>query len=107
MTRRMSPEFLKARKEVLEAFPVCYWCKRAPSTEVDHLLEADAGGTDELENLVGACKPCNSRRGAEYVNRKRSLQQQRRNEHVNGKTVNETQNFFVKTHATTDRKSVV
>jgi hypothetical protein len=83
MTRRPTPEFLKARKEVLEAFPTCHWCKRAPSTEVDHLIEFDAGGTDELSNLVGACKPCNSRRGALYVNNKRTTQMHARNAFVN------------------------
>ena len=78
MTRKMSAEFKRNRADVLANYPTCYWCRRAPSTEVDHLIEADAGGTDDPDNLVGACKPCNSRRGAEYLNRKRTLQQQRR-----------------------------
>ena len=84
MTRRTTAEFQRNRKIVLADNPVCVWCRRAPATEVDHVTPWDAGGTDDLENLVPACKPCNSRRGAEHVNKKRALQQQRRHEAMTG-----------------------
>ena len=78
--RTSTAEWKATRKRVLEAYPTCYWCGQAPSTEADHLHEHAAGGDDTEANLVGACKPCNSKRGAMYVNHKRTLQQQRRNE---------------------------
>lgn len=95
MTRRPTKEFTAIRKQILENYPTCYWCKKAPSTEVDHLIEFDAGGSDEETNLVGACKPCNSRRGATYVNRKRAIQQQIRNNGTNNPMhIKSTESFF-------------
>ena len=91
MTRRATPEFLRARQQLLQEQPLCHWCRKAPATEADHLIEHDAGGTDELDNLVPSCKPCNSRRGANYVNTKRTIQEQRRNQFVN----QNGGNFFV------------
>lgn len=42
------------------------------ATTVDHVLERDAGGTHDPSNLRAACGPCNSHRGARYVNAKRA-----------------------------------
>ena len=80
MSRRPTPEFSRNRKHILEGNPTCHWCKRAPATDADHLIPYDAGGSDNLDNLVPACKPCNSRRGASYVNNKRAIATQKRNE---------------------------
>jgi len=80
MTRRATPEFNRNRKIVLEGNPMCHWCKRKPATDADHLTPYDAGGSDDTSNLVPACKSCNSRRGAQYINNKRAYQQQRRAE---------------------------
>ena len=45
----------------------CHYC-RIPLTvmsfTVDHVLARVNGGTDDLENLVVACRPCNSSKGA-------------------------------------------
>ena len=101
MSRRPTPEFTRNRKQVLQDQPLCHWCKRVAATDADHLIPYDAGGSDELDNLVPSCKPCNSKRGAMYVNQKRAIQQQRRNEalglvaaqqRVNNRKPN---NFFV------------
>ena len=48
----------------------CHWCGATgvPLT-IDHLVERDAGGTLD-DGWVAACKPCNSKRGAAYVNKK-------------------------------------
>ena len=80
---------------------MCHWCKRVAATDADHLVPYDAGGSDDLDNLVPACKSCNSKRGASYVNQKRAIQQQRRNEALGlvaasnvNKNVN-TETFFV------------
>ena len=83
MSRRPTPEFTRNRKQVLADNPMCHWCKRVAATDADHLVPYDAGGSDELDNLVPACKSCNSKRGASYVNQKRAIQQQRRNEELN------------------------
>lgn len=40
--------------------PVCMWCRKQPSTTVDHVRPVNRGGTNSLLNLVGACVPCNS-----------------------------------------------
>lgn len=34
--------------------------RRAPSTDVDHIVPKEAGGTDEDTNLQGACHACHS-----------------------------------------------
>jgi hypothetical protein len=96
MSRRPTPEFTRNRKIVLEGNPMCYWCKRVPASDADHLTPYDAGGSDDISNLVPACKSCNSKRGAAYVNNKRAIQQQRRNEALGLTNVNtNAKTFFV------------
>jgi 5-methylcytosine-specific restriction endonuclease McrA len=34
--------------------------RRAPSTDVDHIVPKEQGGTDDEENLQGACHACHS-----------------------------------------------
>jgi hypothetical protein len=63
--RQRTPQYLEARKQLLAGNPACHWCGQ-PATEADHIIEHDRGGTDTLDNLVPACKPCNSRRGQLY-----------------------------------------
>jgi len=97
MSRRPTPEFTRNRKIILEGNPMCYWCKRVPASDADHLTPYDAGGSDDVSNLVPACKSCNSKRGAAYVNNKRALQQLRRNEALGLSDVNKRkpESFFV------------
>lgn len=55
----------------------CYYCglKKWPSRKpgprveitIDHLVSAARGGTDEIDNLVPACRPCNSAKCAGTV----------------------------------------
>jgi 5-methylcytosine-specific restriction endonuclease McrA len=45
----------------------CHWCGR-PAGTVDHVIARALGGTDALTNLVAACSPCNSARGAALTN---------------------------------------
>ena len=63
---RSTQAYLKARGELLKDNPPCHWCKKRKATEADHLIEVDRGGSNETDNLVPSCKPCNSRRGANY-----------------------------------------
>ena len=65
-----STEFKRNRAILLADEPVCHWCGIARASEADHLLEHDAGGSNSLDNLVPACKPCNARRGQAYRVRK-------------------------------------
>lgn len=52
-------------------FTPCRWCG-APADTADHYpIGRDEGGPDTLDNLVSACRPCNSSRGAAYTNAKR------------------------------------
>jgi len=65
--KRARARLIKTREHI------CHWCDKplrvdaAPRTsqaiEIDHLLPVFAGGTDEDDNLVLACHPCNSSKG--------------------------------------------
>ena len=92
-----TPEYRKARRQLLEGNPVCHWCKKAPATTADHLYEVDNGGS-WADGMVPACKPCNSRRGAQHVNRKRANQIQRRNAALNQTRVNKNESEFFLQH---------
>ena len=72
-----TPQWRAMRREMLQD-AVCYWCRRAKATELDHLIEVDRGGTNDPDNVVPACKKCNSRRGAEYLAKKRAASVQAR-----------------------------
>ena len=67
-----SKEYRDNRAELLRDNPQCYLCG-APATEADHILEYDRGGTHEMHNLAPICKPCNSRRGQAYGERKKRI----------------------------------
>jgi len=68
------------RKQLLHSDTTCHWCGQT-ATELDHLHELDAGGDPYDETtLVPSCKPCNSRRGAIYVNNKTRQRQTARAE---------------------------
>ena len=56
----------------------CHWCGRY-ATSVDHYpVPAALGGQAVLANLVPACQPCNSSRGASFGNRRRPRKPRRR-----------------------------
>lgn len=39
----------------------CHWCGRTADT-ADHLIPLSRGGTNDPENVVPACRSCNSRK---------------------------------------------
>jgi 5-methylcytosine-specific restriction endonuclease McrA len=41
---------------------ICAYCGE-PANEVDHIQPRVIGGTDDLDNLVAACRRCNSSKG--------------------------------------------
>ena len=51
---------VKIRRQILRRDPLCYLCQNAASVEVDHKIPRSRGGTDDPENLGGACQPCHS-----------------------------------------------
>jgi 5-methylcytosine-specific restriction endonuclease McrA len=79
MSGYSDPTYQSNRRLILEGEPHCHWCKRAKATEADHLVEVDRGGSNDIDNLVPACHKCNSRRGAEYLARKRNQTLSNRN----------------------------
>ena len=81
-------KYKTARAELLADNPLCHWCKRAPATELDHLIETDKGGSID-DGYVAACKPCNSRRGAQHLNNRRANQVQARNQAMTGQRQNQ------------------
>tara|TARA_Y100001934_G_scaffold135181_1_gene163343 strand:- start:322 stop:540 length:219 start_codon:yes stop_codon:yes gene_type:complete len=62
-SNKRKPLSKKIRFEVLKKFRFkCAYCgASAPDVllEVDHILPVAEGGTNELTNLIAACKPCN------------------------------------------------
>ena len=98
---RNTAVFKKNRRRILEGAPPCHWCNTRTATTADHLIEEDrwpeqTPGLNELDNLVAACKPCNSSRGARYRNIKHSKQNTApdKNEKINTNTHNYTNSFF-------------
>jgi 5-methylcytosine-specific restriction endonuclease McrA len=102
--RTSDPQYRKNRAELLQNNPECALCGKPGADTADHIIPYDAGGSDDLSNLRPAHRACNSRAGAAYVNRKRAIQQQQRNQAVNKKP---PENVFLKTEFMPDRKSVV
>jgi 5-methylcytosine-specific restriction endonuclease McrA len=92
--RKTTPTYRAARAQLLTGNPPCHWCGGI-ATEADHLIEHDMNGADTIDNLVPACKPCNSRRGQAYKAKRDALVKQ-----------NREKSFFGATPLT-DRKSVV
>ncbi len=52
-------------REILIVFGhACAYCLRTVKLTRDHVLPLSRGGLDEPDNVVPACQPCNSRKGA-------------------------------------------
>jgi hypothetical protein len=65
------PEYQRNRRRLLsERGITCHWCGTTENLTADHLLEVDAGGGHEAENLVAACASCNNIRGHKYQSNK-------------------------------------
>lgn len=55
------------RESLLAVTPRCFYCQRPlerDTATLDHLHPRSKGGTDDPENLVLACRPCNRAKGA-------------------------------------------
>lgn len=45
---------------------VCQYCGVEEATTVDHIIPRKAGGTDQDDNLVAACRRCNLGKGGRF-----------------------------------------
>src|SRR4029453_14526656 len=65
-SRGYNANWRRLRLMVLAREPLCRECKAegriTEATDVDHILERNKGGTDELSNLRPLCHSCHSRR---------------------------------------------
>ena len=64
--RRRRRTLRQRRRHLFQLNPVCKYCGVAlqwESSTVDHVVPISKGGTNDLQNLVLACKPCNTRKG--------------------------------------------
>ena len=60
------PSWAEARQIVLQRDGNrCAYCRETTDNpHIDHVLPRSRGGTDEVENLVVSCAPCNLSKGA-------------------------------------------
>lgn len=61
-------EWKKKRKKDLGARQnwLCFYCRRQLSKAtltIDHIIPKSKGGGNHIDNMVGACFPCNNQRG--------------------------------------------
>lgn len=70
------PAYQRLRARVLRRDPICCICKRADSTEVDHVQPISEGGTDHPDNLQGVCNPCHASKSAREGARARRRRQE-------------------------------
>lgn len=68
---RLTAAVLARDHDPAAGYTPCYWCGQPANTADHYPIGRDEGGSDTLDNLVSACKPCNSTRGAAYTNAKR------------------------------------
>jgi 5-methylcytosine-specific restriction endonuclease McrA len=54
---------------VKAAHPWCVYCGSTVDLTVDHIVAVVDGGSSEKENLLVACRTCNSRRGRGGIRR--------------------------------------
>ena len=59
------------RLRVLTEEPLCRYCQRAGSTQVDHILPLSQGGTHDRINLAGCCERCHKIKTAREANAER------------------------------------
>ena len=66
MKRKISKEFKKARREMIERRTKCHECENY-ATELHHIVAVEDGGTDDIENLMPLCKECHKEYTSEQI----------------------------------------
>lgn len=46
----------------------CAYCRRCQANTIDHIVPISRGGLHTIDNLIGACRGCNSAKGAKLLN---------------------------------------
>jgi len=69
---RITAALLRLHHDVDLGYAPCHWCGQQATTADHWPVGRDEGGPDTMDNLVPACRSCNSRRGAQYTNAKRA-----------------------------------
>lgn len=54
---------LQQRKELFDLLGnVCFYCEAPPPLTIDHNVPLKRGGTDDISNILPACRSCNSKK---------------------------------------------
>lgn len=62
--RAMPTDWKRTRARIVKRdHGICHYCGRDNSTSCDHLIPVSKGGTDNDDNLVCSCWPCNQKKG--------------------------------------------
>jgi 5-methylcytosine-specific restriction enzyme A len=71
--RGYGAEWRRVSAQVTAGAVACHWCGGGFTADnpvtADHIVPKARGGTNDLSNLVPACRRCNSRRGGELRRR--------------------------------------
>lgn len=62
-TRKVASFFDDERERLVHADRICSYCGNSTALSIDHIFPKKFGGLDDSENLVLACKSCNSSKG--------------------------------------------
>lgn len=57
----------QAIRELKESYGFCVYCGKKKKLTIDHVVPIDRGGTNDMDNLVPACKSCNSRKNTKSL----------------------------------------
>ena len=72
MKRKVSKEFKKARREMLERRTKCHECENY-AIELHHIIAVEDGGTDDIENLMPLCNECHKEYTSEQISERNKL----------------------------------
>ncbi|RPH50973.1 MAG: HNH endonuclease [Desulfobacteraceae bacterium] len=72
MKRKISEEFKKARRKMVERRTICHECEDY-ATELHHIIAVEDGGTDDIENLMPLCKECHKEYTSEQTTERNKM----------------------------------
>ena len=72
--RKLPRNWPRLRRAAIRKHPMCHVCRKEPSTEADHIIPRNQGGTDHPDNIGGICHPCHvAKTGRESGQRRKQL----------------------------------
>lgn len=66
MKRKISKDFKKARREMIERRTKCHECENY-ATELHHIIAVEDGGTDDIKNIMPLCNKCHKEYTSEQL----------------------------------------